>query len=126
MNPLLIAKAVDRVHKLRRKHGAQRLADRFSAAQRIHSFHLRVPALDPIVQVDGKDSHVDRLDDVLVELLQPLELADLLLQPRIETRVLQSDADVAGQRFQQFHVFARKKVSADRSSQPDYGDRSRR
>ena len=114
MNPLLTPEAIDRIHKVRRKHGAKWLADRFGSTQRIHRLHLRVPALHAIVQVDCQDSHVDRLDDVLVELLQPLKLADLLLEPCIEQRILQRDPNVAGQRFQQFHILAGEKISADR------------
>ena len=43
-------------------------------------------------------------------------------QPRVEAGVLQGDADVAGQRFQQLHVFAGEEVAAHRAAQADHGD----
>ena len=46
----------------------------------VHDLHLGVPALDAVVEVDGEDADVDGFDDVLVELLEPLELGDLLLR----------------------------------------------
>ena len=73
-------------------------------------------------EVDGEDADVDGFDDVLVELLEPLEFADLLLQARVEAGVLERDADVAGQRFEQLDVFAGKKVAAQRAAQADDGD----
>ena len=73
--------------------------------------HLRVPALDPVIEIDSKDADVDGFDDVLVELLEPLEVGDLLLESAIELRVLNGDADVAGQRFEHLHLFAGEKVS---------------
>src|SRR5207244_12226014 len=41
---------------------------------------LRVPALDPVLQIDRQDPDVDRFDDVLAELLEPLVFFDLALQ----------------------------------------------
>ena len=70
------------------------------------TLHLRVPALDTVVEVDGEDTDVDRFDDVFVELLQALELGNLLLEALVKLRVLDGDADVAGEGFQQLHVFA--------------------
>ncbi len=83
------------------------------AAQGIHRFHLRVPALDAIFQIESEDSHVDGFDDVLVEFLQALKLADLFFEPRIQACILQRDADVAGERFEQLDVFARKEIAAN-------------
>ncbi len=40
----------------------------------------------------------------------------------IEARVLDGDADVAGQRLEQLHVFARKKVAIGGASEPDHRD----
>ena len=104
------------------KDGAKFLADGFGAAERVHGLHLRIPALDAVVEIDGENAHVDGFDDVLVELLEALELADLLFQPRIEAGVLEGDADVAGQRFEQLNVFARQEVAAQRAAQADDGD----
>ena len=84
MHAALGAEGIHRAHQFRRKHGSKLLAKRLRAAQRIHRFHLRVPAFDPPFQIHRQNSHVDRLDDVLVELLQPLEFGDLVLKPRIQ------------------------------------------
>ena len=54
-----------------------------------------------LVEIDGEDANVDGLDDVFVELLQPLVLGDLLLERGVETRILNGDANVAGERFEQ-------------------------
>ena len=59
MHARLVAEAVNRLHKLRGKDSAKRLADRLGAAQRIHRFHLRVPAFDAVFQIERQDSHVD-------------------------------------------------------------------
>jgi len=47
----------------------------------------------------------------LVEILQPLVLRHLLLQRGIELAVLNGNAEIAAQSFQQFHVFAGEEVS---------------
>ncbi len=102
--------------------GAKCLAEGFGAAEGVHGFHLRVPALDAVVEIDGEDADVDGFDDVLVEFLEPLELADLFFEARVEAGVLQGDADVAGERFEQLHVFAGEEVAADGAAQADDGD----
>ena len=84
----------------------KRLAESLAAAEGVHGLHLRVPAFDAIVEIDGEDADVDGFDDVLVELLEALELDDLFFEARVEAGVLQSDADVAGQGFEQLDVFA--------------------
>ena len=55
--------------ELRREDVGERLAQRFGARLRVHDLHLRVPALDAVVEIDGEDADVDGFDDVLVELL---------------------------------------------------------
>ncbi len=97
MHALLVAEALQSLDELRGEDGAQLLADRLGAAESIHGLHLRVPALDAVVQIHSQDADVDRFDDVFVELLQPFEFADLLFQPGIEAGILQRDANVAGQ-----------------------------
>ena len=96
--------------------------ERLGAAESVHGLHLRIPAFDAVVEVDGEDAHVDGFDDVLVELLQALELDDLFFQARIEAGILEGDADVAGQGFEQLDVFARQKVAAQRAAEADDGD----
>jgi hypothetical protein len=100
----------------------QRLADGFFAAQGVHGFHLRVPALDAVFEIDGEDADIDGFDDVFVELLEAFELADLLFEARVEAGGLEGDADVAGQGFEQFDVFAGEEVTADGAAEADDGD----
>ena len=121
--PGLILQAQEFRHEVCRQNVAQILSHRLLARHGIHHFHLRVPALDPLFQIDGENADVDRLDDILVELLQPLILGYLLFQAGVQARVLDGDADIAGQGFQQLHVFAGEEVSMGRASQPDHGDR---
>ena len=111
-----------RLDKLRGKDGTECLADGFGAAQRVHGLHLRVPAFDAVVEVDGEDAHVDGLDNIFVEFLQALELGDLFFEARVEAGVLQGDADVAGEGFEQLDVFAGQEVAAQRAAQADDGD----
>ena len=125
MHALLVAEAFQSLDELRREDGAKRLADGLGAAEGVHGLHLRVPAFDAVVEIEGQDADVDGLDDVFVELLEPLEFADLFFQAGIEAGVLQGDADVAGQRFEQFDVFAGEEVAADGAAQADDGDGAR-
>ena len=76
---LLFADAVEAVDKVRREDGGDAEVQGFATRRAVHTLHLRVPALDVAVQVDGEDADVDRLDDVFVELFQAFELGDLLL-----------------------------------------------
>ena len=46
-------------------------------------------------------------------------------KPRVEAGVLQGNADVAGQRFEQFHVFAGEEIAADGAAQANDGDGAR-
>ena len=98
------------------------LAESLGAAEGVHGLHLRVPAFDAVVEVDGEDADVDGLDDVLVELLQALEFADFLFEAGIEAGVLEGDADVAGEGLEQLDVFAGEEVAADGAAEADDGD----
>ena len=68
--------------------GAELLAEGFGAADGVHGLHLRVPALNAVFEIEGEDADVDGFDDVLVELLEALELADLFFEARVEAGVL--------------------------------------
>ena len=74
------------------------------------------------VEVDGEDADVDGFDDVFVELLEALELGDLGLEALVELGVLDGDADVAGERFEQLHVFGREEVAIMGAAEADDGD----
>jgi len=55
---------------------------------------------------------VDGLDDVLVEFLEALVLDDFFFEAGVEGGVLQGDADVAGQGFEQLHILAGEEIAA--------------
>ena len=124
MHARIAAELFERLNELQGKYGTKRLADGFAAAERVHGFHLRVPALDAVVEIDGEDAHVDGLDDVLVELLEALEFDDFFFEAGVEAGVLQSDADVAGERFEQLDIFAGEEVAAQGAAEADDGDGS--
>ena len=75
-----------------------------AAGKRFESF---VPANDASGIVFDHHSDIDRLDNVLAEVLQALIFACLLLEGAIQARILDRDSDVVGYRLQQFEVFAR-------------------
>ena len=120
--PARLATRSKRVDELRREDGGERLAQNLGARLGVHDFHLRVPALDAVVEVDGEDADVDGLDDVLVELLEAFELGDLLFEAAVELGVLNGDADVAGEGFEQLHVFAGEEVAIVGAAEADDGD----
>src|SRR6202011_5812938 len=91
--------------------------------QRVHHFHLRVPALDAVFHVQRHDANVDGLYDVFVEIFEPLVLRYFLLQRRIEAAVLNGDAEIAAEGLEQLHVFARKVITFRSLSQAKHGNR---
>ncbi len=74
-------------------------------------FDLRVPAFHAVVQIGRQDADVDRFDDVFAEFLEPLVLLHFALQRAVEGGVFDGDADVAGEREQQFDVDAREVIA---------------
>ena len=98
------------------------MRQRLPPRQRVHHFHLRVPALDAVFHVERHDADVDGFDDVLVEILQALVLRHFLLQRSVEPAVLDGDAEIAAERFEQLHVFAGKVVALGGLSQAEHGD----
>ena len=100
------AHAVELLGERRREQLRELPAQRLLAGDAGELLDLRIPALHAIFQVGRQNSHVDRLDDVLAEFLQPLVLLHLALQRTVERGVFDGDGDVAGQRDQQFHVHA--------------------
>ena len=82
----ILPNAVELFHKRGGKNFAQRTAHHLPARLGIHHFHLRVPGLDAVLQIDRHHAHVDRFDDVLVEIFQPFVLADFLFERGVEPR----------------------------------------
>src|ERR1017187_2802078 len=108
--------------KCRWKDVAQRTAQHFGAGRSVHHFHLRVPGLDAVFQIDSQHTYADGLDDVLVELLEALVLRSLALQRFVKARILQRDANVAGQGFEQLHIFTGEEIAFRGFAQPEHGD----
>ena len=107
----LAAHAVELLGQLGGEQLRELAAQRLLARDAAELLDLRVPALHAVVQVRRQDAHVDGFDDVLAEFLQPLVLLHLALQRAVERGVLDGDADIAGQRQQQFHVHAGEVVA---------------
>src|SRR5665213_507072 len=116
------AQAVEAVEEVGGEDFGERAAQGFGAREGVHDFHLRVPALDAVLEVDGEDADVDGLDDVFVEVLEALEVGDLLLEAAVELGVLDGDADVTGEGFEEFDVFGGEKVSIVGAAEADDGD----
>ena len=93
----MFAHLVEEVEKVRREQGPERLPEGLRSRPAEENFHLLIPALDAIFEINGEDADVDGLQDVLIEFLEPLELGNLSLQPTVELRILDRDADVAGE-----------------------------
>src|SRR3974390_674047 len=110
------------VEKRRREYVAQRLAQHLRPRHGIHYFHLRVPRFDAVLQVHRQHADTDGLDNVLAELFQPLVLGDLALQRTVQARILDGNADVSCQGFQQLHVFGGEEISFGGLAQSQHGD----
>src|SRR5450631_1118652 len=124
MDTLLVTEAFESLNELGRENILKPLAEGLAATERIHGLHLRVPAFDTVFEVEGENADVDGLDDVFVELLETFELANLFFEPCVEAGVLQGDANVAGQRLEQFNVLAGEEVSAHGAAQADDSNRA--
>src|SRR5437868_4304624 len=118
----ILAHAIELFHEAVGENFADGLADSFRARKRVHHFHLRVPRLDAVGEVDCQHADADGFDDVLVEVFQPFVLTDFLFERRVEARVLNSDAEIPGQGLKQLHVFAGEEVAFHRLTQPEHRD----
>ncbi len=111
MDAGLTARLIEQFAQLGREKLGERTAQSRVAWDARQPLDLRVPALHAIVQIRRQYPDVDGLDDILAELLQPLVFLYLALQRAVQPRVLDRDADVAGQRSEQLHIVARKEVA---------------
>ncbi len=102
----IVLDPVELAHKGGVKYVAEALTQHHGARHREQHFHLRVPAFNALLKVDRDDADVGGLDDVLVELLEPLELGDLALEAGVQRCVLDGDTDVTGEGFKQLDIFA--------------------
>src|SRR5262249_12631331 len=102
---------VELLDKLCRENFAEWTGQSLPPRQRIHDLHLRVPGFNAVSQINRQYSHVDGLDDVLVEIFQTLVLRHLLFERGVEPSVLNRDAYIAGECLEQFHIFTGKEVT---------------
>ena len=123
MNAGSLTHPVKLFHERSRENLAQRPGQSLPARQGVHHFHLRVPGLDPVRQIYRHHTHTDRLDNVLVEILQPFVLGNLLLQRCVQPGVLDGDADIPGNGLKQFHVFAGQEIALSGFAQAEERDR---
>ena len=71
-----------------------------------------VPSDHAILEIQHDEAVVERLEDVLVELAQPIELVGLGPQLAVEAAVLERRGHLAGHRREQRHVFAAQRLRA--------------
>ena len=86
-------------------------------ADAVQLFEPAVPAHDPIVAVDDREPVVQRLQDVLAELAQPLELVGLDPKLAVQAAVLERRRGLRRDRGEQRHVFAAERLGAGLSSE---------
>ena len=121
-NACVLPHAIELFDELRRENGFQGLGESLPARDRVHHFHLRVPALNAVLHVERHHAHVDGFDDVFVEVFQALVLRSFLLQRGVELSVLNGDAEIAAEGLEQLHVFAGEEVALGRLAQPEHSD----
>src|SRR5687767_8329766 len=81
-----------------------------------------VPTHDATRIVLYDDSDVDRLNNVLAEILKTLKILGLLLKRMVETRIFNRNSDIIRHRFQNLEILARQVVTILRPSQREIGD----
>src|SRR5208282_107868 len=118
----ILPNAVELLDEGGRKNLAQRTPHHLPTRLGIHDFHLRVPGFDAILQVHSHHADVDGFNNILVEIFEPLVLADLLLERGIQPPVLDGNADVSRQSLQQLHIFAGEEVALHSLAQSEEGD----
>ena len=123
---MLAAEAVELLQELGGEDVAEVAAEGVGARGGVHDFHLGVPALDAVFEVDGEDADVDGLDDVFVEVAETLEVEHLLFEATVELGVLDGDADVAGEGLEELHVFGGKEVAVAGAAEAEDGDGAER
>ncbi len=111
--PCFLAHTVEPRNKLRRQHAAE-IGWCRTSMRPLPDSSSSICVFQLSIRSSRSTAKTPMLIDstmFLVKLLQALELRNLLLQPSVELRILNSDADVAGQRLQQLHILARQEVA---------------
>src|SRR5262245_14080361 len=107
----------DAAEQLQRYDFFDAAAHSFTSAAAGERFERFVPADDAPGVVFNHDTDIDRLDDVLAEVLETLILAGLLLKGPIQTRIFDRDADIVRYRLEQLEIFARQIIAILRTSE---------
>ena len=95
------ARAASVSTNVRVEQPVERLAERVGARDAVEALERLVPADDAIVEADDEQPVVERLEDVLVEGAQPIELGGLDVQLPIEPAVFDRRRRLSGHRGQQ-------------------------
>ena len=115
MDAVLTAQRREPIDELGRQQFGELPSHRRRALDTGQPFDFIVPTADPILEIGRENADVDRLDDVLVKLLQALVFVDLALQRMVEARVLDGDADIVGERLEQLDVVTGEEVPFSRA-----------
>src|SRR5690348_2368563 len=87
------------------------MRERLPTRNCVHNFHLRVPGLDLVFEINGQYAYIDRLHYVFVEVFESLVLRDLLFKRRIQPSILDGDGKIASQSFHEFHILAGEEIA---------------
>ena len=93
------------------KHLGNPLADDPVLGDPHQGLHLRVPALNPLLQVHDHHPDADGFDDALTVFLELPELLRLLVYRGVQPGILQGDGHIAGDGLKKFHVLAGEQVA---------------
>src|ERR1700740_3210514 len=108
--------------QIRRQNFLQALANRVLPKNPEQTFKLRIPGFYSVFEINREHSDVERLDDILAEILEALDLHGLLFERLIKARILNGDRDVAGDRREKLKVIARKIVAINRLAKAEHRD----
>src|ERR1700747_1162251 len=108
--------------QIRRQNFLQALATRVLPKNPEQPFKLRIPGFDSVFEINREHSDVERLDDILAEILEALDLHGLLFERLIKARILKDVRDVAANSREKLKVIARKIVSVNRLAKAEHRD----
>ena len=125
MHALLVAETVDGVANSGGKHGRRGWP---MASARLRAYMASICAFQLSMRSSRSMARMPTLMDSTMFSLNSFRRSNspiFSFEASVEAGVLQGDADVAGQRFEQFHVFAGEEVAADGAAEADHGDGAR-
>src|ERR1700722_5585241 len=78
-----------------RQHLAQLSTQNIGAGYLEQILKLRIPRLDAVVEIHGKDADLEGLNDIFAEVLEPLDLQSFLFERLIKLPILDGDGYVS-------------------------------